>query len=80
MDQVSSPLEGYVYEYSKNKAAVALGNGSLLNHSDKANSDFEFDYKKKMLLIRAIRSISPGEEVTINYRYNPDDRTRFQIF
>lgn len=79
LDDVSGALEGYVYQYTDDKAAVALGNGSLLNHSDEANSDFYFDYRKKMLLIEAVRTIHPGEEITINYRYAPQDRERFNI-
>jgi SET domain-containing protein len=79
-DEVSETLEGYVYQYSNAKAAVALGNGSLLNHSDEANSEFYFDYRNKMLMIEAKRDILPGEEVTINYRYTPQDRERFNIY
>lgn len=79
LDDVAGTLEGYVYQYSKQKAAVALGNGSLLNHSDEANSEFYFDYRKKLLVIKAKRDILPGEEVTINYRYTPQDRKRFNI-
>lgn len=79
LEDVAGTLEGYVYQYSRNTAAVALGNGSLFNHSDEANCEFYFDYKKKMLLIRAMRTIEAGEEVTINYRYSPQDKQRFHI-
>jgi SET domain-containing protein len=79
LHDVTGTLEGYVYQYSRDKAAVALGNGSLLNHSDEANSEFHFDYRKKMLVIEARRDILPGEEVTINYRYTPQDKKRFNI-
>lgn len=79
LKDVTGTLEGYVYQYSNHQAAVALGNGSLLNHSDEANSDFHFDYRRKVLLIKAIKPIAAGEEVTINYRYSSDDREKFQI-
>jgi SET domain-containing protein len=76
---ISGPLEGYVYQFSKEKVAIALGNGSLYNHNDHANCEFSFDYKNKMLLIRAIKNILPEEEITINYRYSKEDREKFQI-
>lgn len=79
MNDVNGALEGYVYGYSKNKAALALGNGSLLNHSDRSNSEFYFDYRRKKLLIRAKRRIRPGEEITINYGYNEELKKRFNI-
>jgi SET domain-containing protein len=79
LKDVFGNLEGYVYQYSKSQAAVALGNGSLLNHSDQANSDFYFNYKNQMLLIKALREIQSGEEVTIDYRYSSEDRKRFHI-
>lgn len=79
MDEVNGSLESYVYGYTKNKAAIALGNGSLLNHSDRSNSDFSFDYKKKLLLIKARKDISPGEEITINYGYSKELKKKFNL-
>lgn len=79
MEEVQDSLEGYVYGYSRNKAAIALGNGSLLNHSDKSNSDFYFNYRKKQLCITAKKKISPGEEITINYGYDQKTKRKFRI-
>jgi SET domain-containing protein len=45
---------------------VALGNGSLLNHADKANSGFYFNYQKRLLCIKARRDIDPGQEIATN--------------
>ena len=79
LDQVQDDLEGYVYQYSKRKAAVALGNGSLFNHSDSSNCTFYFNYRKKQLVIEAIRDIEAGKELTINYGYDMKTRKRFNI-
>ncbi len=79
LESVPEELEGYAYQYSKGTAAIALGNGSLLNHSKKANCDFSFNYKKQHLYIRAKKVIKAGEEITINYRYDSESKKRFKI-
>ena len=79
LKNVPHELEGYVYEYKKNVAAVALGNGSLYNHSNKANASFSFDRKKQLLIITAKRKIHVGEEITINYRYSLAMKRKFGI-
>ena len=79
LKEVRDTLEGYVYQYSKNKAAVALGNGSLFNHSKKANCEFYFHYAKKLLYVRAKKLIPPGQEITINYGYDTALKERFKI-
>jgi SET domain-containing protein len=78
-DEISEGLEGYVYEFSKRKAAVALGNGSLYNHSSQPNAAFYFNYSKKILYIEALKDIKWGEEITISYGYSKSDRDKFHI-
>lgn len=72
-------LEGYVFEYSKKKVALALGNGSLYNHSDQSNAFCTIDYKKNILEVKTKRAIKPGEEITIDYGYSPSERKKFKI-
>lgn len=78
-DEITEGLEGYVYEFSKRKAAIALGNGSLYNHSSQPNASFYFNYSKKILYIEATKDIESGEEITINYGYRKSDREKFHI-
>lgn len=53
-------------------AAVALGYGSLYNHSYHANADHICDPLRGEIRISAHRPISRGEEITINYGGLPD--------
>jgi uncharacterized protein len=62
------PLSNYLFEHSssKQRSALALGMGSLYNH---AGSDCNADYAMDgdAAIFRAIRTIRPGEEITIDY-------------
>ena len=47
--------------------AIALGYGSLYNHSDDANAEYTKDAQSNTIAFTARRDISPGEEVTVTY-------------
>lgn len=53
-------------------AAVALGYGSLYNHSYHANADHVCDVARGEIRISAHRAIRKDEEITINYGGRPD--------
>jgi SET domain-containing protein len=53
-------------------AAVALGYGSLYNHSRHANADHVCDVPRGEIRILAHRAIRRDEEITINYGGRPD--------
>ena len=78
-DDVAGVLERYVFEFNKKNVAVALGNGSLYNHSDEPNAQFFFDYQKKLLIFESLQTIKKGQEITVDYRYDIEDRKRFDI-
>lgn len=59
-------LSHYLFEWGKNTVALALGYGSLYNHSYSPNARYEDGGRQQKLYI-AVRDIQPGEEVTINY-------------
>lgn len=54
------------------QSAVALGYGSLYNHSRSANADYESYYEEEELHIIAYKDIEPDTEVTINYNNDPN--------
>jgi SET domain-containing protein len=56
-------------------AAIALGNGSLYNHSYTPNARYVRRLADRTLEVVALRDIEPGEEVTFNYNGDPDDRS-----
>lgn len=64
-----SLLHDYIFEWgeTKRQACVALGYISLYNHSYTANCEYEMEYDKQIMTIRAVRSIKKGEELFINY-------------
>jgi len=62
-------LAHYYYEWGDDDraAAIALGYGSLYNHSYAPNARFEFHEPEECLEFFALRNIQSGEEITINY-------------
>lgn len=65
------PLSNYVFEWSRGKRAVALGMGSLFNHSKTANAWWEVVRDKKVLRFYAAKDIRAGEEILVDYGYQP---------
>lgn len=61
-------LHDYYFQWDGDRAAIALGLGSLYNHSEEANAMFTMDYDFKQIRFIAIRDIDAGEEITTNYR------------
>ena len=47
--------------------ALALGYGSLYNHAEPNNADYEMDFDAATITVRAVRDIAAGEEVCIDY-------------
>ena len=64
----------YCFEWGRGTVAVALGYGSLYNHSYKPNARYD-DESGQTKVFRAIRDIAPGEEIVVNYNGEPGDET-----
>lgn len=67
-------LRGLYFTWKNDAIAVALGFGSLYNHSWQPNARYELEHRRKVVRFIAVGPIAEGEEVTINYTGDPDGR------
>ena len=67
----------YVWEDPKHnpafKNAITLSVSQFINHSYTPNLKYLYDYKNKAIEYEAIKDISKGEELTVNYNGLVDD-------
>lgn len=70
-------LANYVFCWGEKyeDCAIALGFGSLFNHSYTPNAKYKFKRKKETIDFYAHTDIKAGEEILINYNGNPDDKS-----
>jgi uncharacterized protein len=64
----------FLWGEEQNRCAIALGNGSLFNHSYQPNARYLLDYEHETIDFYAIKTIRPGEEITVNYNGDPEDQ------
>jgi hypothetical protein len=62
----------YAPEY---KNAITLSISQFINHSYQPNLKYLYDYENKAIEFSAIRNISQGEELTVNYNALVDDKS-----
>ena len=69
----------YIYNFGptaeEEHAAIALGYGSLYNHSYMPNAKYIKSWEEQVIRFVALRDIEPGEEITINYNGSPENQT-----
>jgi SET domain-containing protein len=71
-----SVLVTYFFYFGKKKErlAVALGFGSIYNHSYTPTATYKIKYKEKTIDFIALKDIKKDSEITVNYNYgNPKD-------
>lgn len=68
-------LHDYYFLWGENleEAVIALGFGSLYNHTVWSNADFILDLENETIDIVALRDIAAGEEITLNYHGESGD-------
>ncbi len=64
------------YFWLEEFVVLALGFGSLYNHSDKPNAKYSIDKKKKEIKFTALKDIKKGKEIFFNYRGSSKSKTR----
>ena len=69
-------LYNYCFLWGDNDefSALALGYGSLYNHSYTPNVRYIVDYELETLSVIALRPIEPNEELCFNYNGDPTDK------
>ena len=71
-------LSCYVFDWSKNRIALALGIISLVNHSSKKdNVDTKQNYKNNTIKLFAIKDIKKGEQLFLDYGYTIKESKKF---
>jgi SET domain-containing protein len=63
----------FLVDHSKTCGVIGLGYSSLYNHAGNANAVYSIDLLHSTISIRACKTISAGEEITINYNGKTDD-------
>ena len=65
----ATPLYDYLYGWSDDcrEVAIALGYGSLYNHSDEPNAVYHTNRSRHAIDFIATKVIAVGEEITISY-------------
>ena len=56
------------YFWLDDYVVLALGYGSLYNHSDFPNASYKINQKDKLITFKAVKDIKKGEEISFNYR------------
>ena len=74
-----SVLYRYYFHWPPAAAALALGYGSLYNHSYQPTASFEIDTERGVIVFTAIQPICQNQEITINYNGDPDDLTTVRL-
>jgi SET domain-containing protein len=64
-------LHDYIFEWQPEgeppQCCMALGWVPIYNHSYRSNCEYYMDYDTQTMFIKTVRAIKPGEELTINY-------------
>ena len=70
-------LSNYWFSFGPNRehAAIPMGYGALYNHSYTPNAVYEVKDWEMVVQFNALRDIQAGEEITVNYNRNPEDRS-----
>ena len=76
----TSLLNYYFLNEPEDRAAIALGYGSIYNHSYEPNATYKKHLEEGYIDFIALGEIAAGEEITVNYNYgDPDDKKKLWI-
>ena len=69
-------LYDYYFDWGEDglEFALCLGYGSLYNHDYAPNAEYTMDFGSKTIDFHAIRDIEAGEEITVSYNGDPENK------
>lgn len=68
-------LHDYIFEWGEDRSqcAMALGIIPIYNHSYTSNCEYFMDFSDASIMVKTVRDIEAGEELTINYNGDWND-------
>lgn len=69
-------LYDYYFLWNEKDAAIALGYGSIYNHSTTPNARYETFYEDRLIKFYAYRAIHTHQEILVNYNHDVDDMSK----
>jgi uncharacterized protein len=71
-------LHDYIFEWGEDseRCCMALGLVPIYNHSYNSNCEYYMDFDSDTILIKTVRDIEKGEQLTINYNGDHNDEKR----
>lgn len=68
-------LHDYIFEWGalKEQCCMALGFVPMYNHSYTSNCEYFMDFTQDTIMVKTVRDIKKGEELTINYNGDWND-------
>ena len=71
-------LHDYIFEWGEkeDRCCMALGLVPIYNHSYSSNCEYYMDFDSNTILIKTVKPIAKGEELTINYNGDCNDATK----
>lgn len=72
-------MEDYVFDWSGDRRAIALGYVSLYNHSSNANAKFVRNEKSKTMSVLTIRPVKKGGQILIDYTAGKFEMDWFKV-
>ncbi|NNF23066.1 MAG: SET domain-containing protein-lysine N-methyltransferase [Saprospiraceae bacterium] len=62
----------FVWDDKQKTSAIALGFGSIYNHSPNPNAEFNVDHSEEYIRFSALKNIMAGEEIKTKYLSSDD--------
>ena len=70
----------FYFGRSKEQLAIALGFGSIYNHTDKPNATFKIKQREEVIDFVALTDIKKDDEITFNYRNHGNSKNKSPLW